>query len=81
MATCGFQDCNEQDLSSTLPPGWSLVLIETRTSESSVLEILRRRLLLCPAHTPRVAAICDGSGGPASPDERSVSPVDDQRHL
>jgi len=46
------------DGSDPLPPGWSLVLFETRKPDRALLEIERRRILLCPDHAVHVAQLC-----------------------
>jgi hypothetical protein len=59
MATCRFPGCDAADGSEALPPGWTLVLFETRKpGDDLLLEIDRRRMLLCPEHAVYVARLC-----------------------
>lgn len=65
MATCQFSWCDVVDDSDPLPPGWSLVLFETRKPDRGFLEIERRRILLCPDHSVHVAQLCGLLPAPA----------------
>jgi hypothetical protein len=61
MATCRYPGCGDEDDSSTLPPGWSLVLVERRhetEADGALYAIERRRWLMCPRHAPLVDALC-----------------------
>jgi len=60
MATCRFPGCDVQDHSSVFPPGWILVVTEARGPRVSLMDITRRKWLLCPAHAPLVEELCEG---------------------
>jgi hypothetical protein len=79
MATCRFPDCDMQDLSSVFPPGWILVVTETRGLRTSLMDIRRRKWLLCPIHAPLVTSLCAGPEDDLGGDE-SVQ-VDPRRFL
>jgi hypothetical protein len=64
MATCRFPGCDTQDPSSVFPPRWILVVAEFRGPRTTMVDIKRRRWLLCPTHAPLVMDLCPPDGSP-----------------